>query len=83
MYENKIIVMARYEDGSDSKESYKLIDKLFSAGDFYIFIPRVRKLDNEDVIYFTIRTTINGRKDNYKFKSFDVVEDFIRELFCD
>lgn len=81
--ENKIIVMLRLTDGNDVKCSVKARDRNFRPEDIESLKTQcTRKFTNllDDCLYLTVRSTINGKKDNWKLSSLQRVFDCVEKL---
>ena len=85
MVVNKIIVMQRLENGDENTVSVKAKDRPFNEKDRDYLEQNLLKLvqRNRDVLYFTIRTTINTKKDNWKCKNISEVQNVLNEIFKD
>lgn len=87
MIVEKVIVMARLENGDDIKVSVTAKDKPLKGEDFDKLIDGVNSkfadIDSLDILYYTIRTTIKGKKDNYKFKDWTETYDCLEKIFGD
>lgn len=85
MVVNKIIVMQRLENGDENTVSVKAKDRPFTEKDRDYLEQNLLKLVQyiEDTLYFTIRTTINNSKDNWKCKNISEVQGILDEIFKD
>lgn len=85
MIVEKVIVMVRLADGDDIKISVTAKDKPLRNSDFDRLINDANRkfgeIDSADVLYYTIRTTLNGKKDNYKFKDWTQTYSCLEEIF--
>lgn len=81
--ENKIIVMLRLTDGDDVKCPIKARDRDFRPDDIEsLKIQCTRKFAGllDDCLYLTVRSTINGKKDNWRLSSLQGVFDCVEKL---
>lgn len=85
MVVNKIIVMQRLETGDENTVSVKAKDRPFTEKDREYLEQNLLKLVPyiEDTLYFTIRTTRNNKKDNWKCKNISEVQGVLNEIFKD
>ena len=81
---NIVKLMARLENGDSILVSVKANDKPLSSKDKQTLLSKYNKSIKpvlEDVLYFTIRTTINDNKDNWKCSSPDEVFSVLDCIF--
>ena len=84
MVTNVCKVMQRLSDGDTITCTVKAVDRALSAEDYTILANRMCgnfSSDADDILYFTIRTTINNKKDNYKAKNFKEVDTILKGIF--
>lgn len=80
MVENKIIVMLRLQDGDSIECSVKTRSDKFSVKDIETFKKKIHskfKSHISDALYFTIRISMDKKKDNFKSVTFT---DFMETL---
>lgn len=80
MNEAKIIVMMRLDNGDKILCSAK---KLGTDAKMELWNGVLKKMEPHigDALYFTVRTTLGGRKDNYRVSTIDELEDLLNEIF--
>lgn len=84
MFKNRVIVMARFNDGDSIKVSVKAVDRGFTDSDFKYLKDKIDcsfKRHDYDILYFTVRRTLNDIKDNWKCKSFEELDKVLVEVF--
>ena len=81
---NKVIVMVRLEDGGDVKASVKQNDGKLTDKHYRELVRRLHddiEPEKEGVLYYTIRADLNGKKDNWKVKSYREVIGIVNKIF--
>lgn len=82
--ECKVIVLARLESGDEVKVSVKAEGKPLSLEHKNELIRRIKNdlvpVAN-DTIYYTVRRNKNGKKDNWKAKTFAKMLEIIDDIF--
>ena len=84
MFVNKVIVMTRYEDGEDIKVSVKATDRPFDSSHLMEMFSKIKAVPHSSkdcVLYFTVRRTLWGVKDNWKCKTFDELNNLLPKVF--
>ena len=82
--ENKMIVMLRLQDGDSIECSLKTGIKPFSSADAEKFKKRINSKFKgyiTDALYYTIRITYYGKKDNFKVLTYDGLFETLDRLF--
>lgn len=80
--ENRVIVLARLESGADVCASVKVKGRLLNDTDKKVLFQRMKKVKSaEDVLYYTIRVTNDGKKDNFKLCTYQGVADCVEKIF--
>lgn len=84
MVTNVCKVMQRLSDGDSVVCTVKAVDRPLNEDDYKGLMLKMRgdfSADPYDTLYFTIRTTIDGKKDNYKLSNYKEVETKLRGIF--
>ena len=81
---NKVIVLVRLESGDSIECSVKVSDKKLSAKERKDLDKRIiQKIIPfvDESLYFTVRTSIDGKKDNYKVKTLMELNSVLDGIF--
>ena len=84
MVTNVCKVMQRLSDGDTVTCTVKATDRALDVNDYRTLANKMCgnfSSDADDILYFTIRTTINNKKDNYKAKNFKEVDTILKGIF--
>ena len=81
---NKVIVMVRLEDGDEVTVSVKQNDGALTLKHKEKLINRMKQdiePEVDNALYYTVRSDISHKKDNWKAKSYDEVVNIINDIF--
>ena len=84
MYTNICKVLQRLATGDDIVCTTKAVDMQLTEDNYNKLkrdIGNKFSMESEDILYFTVRTTINGDKNNWKCKSFAELDKILRGIF--
>lgn len=84
MITNVCKVMQRLSDGDTITCTVKATDRPLDTNDYQILAKKMHgnfSLDANDILYFTVRTIISNKKDNYKAKNFKEVDAILKGIF--